>query len=370
MIWRCDLTPQYEEHKEAIHEAISRVLASGRYINGENVDAFEAEFASYVGMPHAVGVNNGTDALMMAMWVLGIRHGDEVITTPFTAIPTYSAIRHVGAVPVFVDIDPDTYLMDLSKVAAAVTAKTKLVVPVHLFGNVVDVPKLRSIIGPSIPILEDCAQAHGSTLRGQMAGSFGDVAAFSFYPTKNLGAYGDGGMLVMRDGELARLAKSRRMYGMISKDEFVEDGINTRLDELQAAILRVKLRHLDAMNARRRAIAGLYAQWLDTSIVTPQRVADEVVPNFHVYAARCARGRDELIASLDRQKIQTNIYYPMPMTQQKGYRGAAYSLPSATAVSRDVIALPMYPEMPEPFVRQTTDAIATFYTATTGAPRG
>ncbi len=366
MIWRCDLTAQYAEHSEAIDRAIREVLASGKYVHGPNVEAFESEFASYVGVSHAVGVNNGTDALMMAMWTLGIRRGDEVITTPFTAIPTYSAIRHVGAVPVFVDIDPETYLMDLSKVSAAITERTRLVVPVHLFGSVVDVPKLRAIVGNDIKILEDCAQAHGATLRGRAAGSFGDVAAFSFYPTKNLGAYGDGGMLVTNDAELARLAKSRRMYGMISKDEFVEDGINTRLDEIQAAILRVKLKHLDRMNERRRVVAALYQQLVDSALVRPQRVDADIVPNFHVYAARCSRDRDQLVETLDRQGIQTNIYYPMPLTRQRGYRGAEFELPAATAVSRDIIALPMYPEIPEAFTRQTAAGINAFYGRTAG----
>lgn len=366
MIWRCDLTAQYAEHSEAIDQAIREVLQSGRYVHGPNVEAFEHEFAAYVGTKYAVGVNNGTDALMMALWTLGIRRGDEVITTPFTAIPTYSAIRHVGAVPVFVDIEPDTFLMDLSKVAAAITDKTTAVVPVHLFGNLVDVPRLRSIVGPKIKILEDCAQAHGATLRGRQAGAFGDAAAFSFYPTKNLGAYGDGGMIVMNDEELARLSRSRRMYGMISKDEFIEDGINTRLDELQAAILRVKLRHLDTMNARRREIAALYETLLDPAIMTPQRVAAEVVPNFHVYASLCARNRDGLIESLDRQQIQTNIYYPMPLTEQRGYAGAPFTLPVAKNVSRHIMALPMYPEIPQAYVRQTATAINAFF-ASAGA---
>ena len=363
MIWRCDLTAQYAEHSEAIDRVIRDVLQSGRYVHGPNVEAFEHEFAAYVGTKYAVGVNSGTDALIMALWTLGIRAGDEVITTPFTAIPTYSAIRHVGAVPVFVDIEPDTFLMDLSKVAAAMTAKTRAVVPVHLFGNVVDVPRLREIVGPTVRILEDCAQAHGATLRGQQAGVFGDAAAFSFYPTKNLGAYGDGGMIVTNDEALARSARSRRMYGMVSKDEFVEDGINTRLDELQAAILRVKLRHLDAMNARRRVVAASDEELLNPAIMTPQRVSDGVVPNFHVYASLCARNRDALIDALDRDGIQTNIYYPMPLTEQKGYRGAAFSLPVATDVSRHIMALPMYPEIPEEYVRQTAAAINAFFSS-------
>lgn len=364
MIWRCDLTAQYAEHSEAIDAAIREVLQSGRYVHGPNVEAFEHEFAAYVGTSHAVGVNSGTDALMMALWALGIRRGDEVITTPFTAIPTYSAIRHVGAVPVFVDIEPDTFLMDLSKVAAAITDKTKAVVPVHLFGNLVDVPRLREIVGSKVWILEDCAQAHGATLRGRQAGAFGDVAAFSFYPTKNLGAYGDGGMIVMNDEGLARIARSRRMYGMISKDEFIEDGINTRLDELQAAILRIKLRHLDAMNARRRVVAALYEELLTPAIMSSQRVAPDVVPNFHVYASLCARNRDGLVEALDRQDIQTNIYYPMPLTAQRGYAGPAFSLPVATDVSRHIMALPMYPEIPEAYVRQTAGAINAFFAST------
>jgi dTDP-4-amino-4,6-dideoxygalactose transaminase len=365
VIWRCDLTAQYAEHQDAINRAIRDVLESGKYIHGPNVEAFEHEFAAYVGTKHAVGVNSGTDALVMALWTLGVKPGDEVITTPFTAIPTFSALRHVGAVPVFVDIEPDTFLMDLTKVAAAITARTTAVVPVHLFGNVVDVPKLREIVGPDIRILEDCAQSHGATLGGRQSGTFGDAAAFSFYPTKNLGAYGDGGIILTNDEGLARAARSRRMYGMISKDEFVEDGINTRLDELQAAILRVKLRHLDAMNARRRQIAALYEELIDPAIMTPQKVAGGVVPNFHVYATLCAQERDKLVAALDRDGIQTNIYYPMPLTEQKGYRGAKFALPVAKQVSQHVMALPMYPEIPEKYVRQTAQAINAFFTAKT-----
>jgi dTDP-4-amino-4,6-dideoxygalactose transaminase len=357
VIWRCDLTPQYLELKSEIDEAMQRVLRSGRYVLAEEVRAFEEEFARYLGVKHAVGVNSGTDALMMALWALGIRPGDEVITTPFTAIPTYSAVRHVGATPVFVDIDPATFLMDLGKVADAMTDRTRMVVPVHLFGNLVDVPALRAIVGPEVKILEDCAQSHGASLRGVQSGSFGDAAAFSFYPTKNLGAYGDGGLVATNDPAVADTIRSRRMYGMISKDEFVEDGINTRLDELQAAVLRVKLRHLDRMNARRRDAAAMYGELLDRAIMTPQQVDAGVTPNYHVYAALCACDRDALMASLDKQSIQTNIYYPMPLTRQKGYRGPAVPVPAASSVSQRIIALPMYPEIPEATVRAVAHAI-------------
>ena len=356
MIWRCDLTLQYLEMKADIDEAMQRVLRSGRYVLAEEVRAFEEEFARYLGVEHAVGVNSGTDAIMMALWALGVERGDEVITTPFTAIPTYSAIRHVGATAVFVDIDPHTFLMDLDQVAAAITSRTRVVVPVHLFGNLVDIPRLRAIVGPGIRIMEDCAQSHGATLRGAQSGSFGDVSAFSFYPTKNLGAYGDGGLVATNDRAVADIIRSRRMYGMVSKDEFVEDGVNTRLDELQAAVLRVKLRHLDSMNARRRVVADLYRELLH-DVIRPQRIPDGVVPNYHVYAATCAADRDGLIAALAAQSIQTNIYYPMPMTKQKGYRGADPALDATASVCRQVIALPMYPEIPEATVRTVAEAI-------------
>jgi len=362
VIWRCDLVPQYLELKSEIDEAIERVLRSGRYVLADEVRAFEQEFAGYLGVRYAVGVNSGTDAIMMALWALGIERGDEVITTPFTAIPTYAAIRHVGAVPVFVDIDPDTYLMDLDRVAAAITPRTRAVVPVHLFGNAVDIPRLRAIVGPRIKIMEDCAQSHGATIRGVQTGSMGDASAFSFYPTKNLGAYGDGGLVATNDRAIADFVRSRRMYGMISKDEFVEDGVNTRLDELQAAVLRVKLRHLDTMNARRRALADLYRAHVPAA-VRPQRVADGVVPNYHVYAARCALDRDGLVAALDALSIQSNIYYVMPITRQKGYRGATPPLEATESVCRSVIALPMYPEMTETVVRAVGAAVSDFMSA-------
>ena len=365
MIWRCDLVPQYLEMKSEIDEAMQRVLRSGRYVLADEVRAFEQEFARYLGVKHTVGVNSGTDAIMMALWALGVGRGDEVITTPFTAIPTYSAIRHLGATAVFVDIDPRTFLMDLDQVAAAITPRTRAVVPVHLFGNLVDIPRLRAIVGSGITIMEDCAQSHGATLGGAQSGSFGDASAFSFYPTKNLGAYGDGGLVATNDQTVADTIRSRRMYGMISKDEFVEDGVNTRLDELQAAVLRVKLRHLDAMNARRRAVADLYRELLPGGI-RPQEIPAGVVPNYHVYSATCASDRDGLIAALEAQSIQTNVYYPMPLTQQKGYRGPAPLLEATLAVCRRVIALPMYPEIPEATVRTVASAVTAFV-ATGGA---
>jgi dTDP-4-amino-4,6-dideoxygalactose transaminase len=361
-IWRCDMVPQYEAHAAEIDEAIRGVLRSGRYVLGENVTAFEREFAEYLGAPFAIGVNSGTDALLLALGSFGVGPGDEVITTPFTAIPTYSAIRHTRATPVFADIDPETFLMDLGAVERALTPKTRAVVAVHLFGNAIDVEALRAIVGPDVFILEDCAQSHGATVRGKKAGTLGDAAAFSFYPTKNLGGYGDGGMVTTHRKEIADGVRLRRMYGMISKDEFIVDGINSRLDELQAAVLRVKLRYLDGMNAARRALAARYAALLPPQ-VTPPVIRPGIEHVHHVYVALCDR-RDELVASLDGQGIQTNVYYPMPLTRQEAYRRAfpvAPPVPAAEHVCSRVIALPMYPEMPASTVELVAAAMGRFY---------
>lgn len=264
-VWRCDLVPQYEAYAAEINQAITRVLASGVYILGPEVRAFEKQFAAYIGMPEAVGVANATDALTLALVGLGVGPGDEVITTPFTAIPTVSAIKDLGAKPVFVDIDPDTFLMDLALVKKAITPKTRAIMPVHIFGNVVDIDALRAICGGDIPIVEDASQAHGATVRGRKAGAFGDASVFSFYPTKNLGGYGDGGIVLTQSPALADKLRKIRMYGMIDKDTIVCDGVNSRLDELQAAILSVKLKYLDDMNAKRRHLAKRYLEKLPRS---------------------------------------------------------------------------------------------------------
>lgn len=365
MIWRCDLVPQYREYQHELHDAMESVLLSGRYILAENVQAFEVEFSRYIGSRHGIGVNSGTDALILALWCFDLRPGDEVILPPFTAIPTYSAVRHSGATPVFVDIDPDTYLIDLDKVKDAITPRTKAIVPVHLFGNAVDIEKLRGIVGPDIFILEDCAQSHGATVRGKKTGMLGDISAFSFYPTKNLGGYGDGGMILTDNKDFANALRLRRMYGMISKDEFIVDGINSRLDELQAAILRVKLKHLDAMNARRTELAALYARLLNPEYIQPQKVQDGIKPVHHVYSVLSVDKRDELVHFLEQRKIQTNIYYPMPLSRQKGYLAANFpatsDLPVAQQVSERIIALPFYPELSEDIIQLVANSIHEFY---------
>lgn len=346
-IWRNDLVPQYEALKGEIFSAMERVLESGRYILATEVAEFEKEFAAHTGTAFAVGVGNGFDALVLSLRALGVGPGDEVITTPFTAIPTYSAIRAVGADAVFVDVEPDTYLIDLTKVKEKIGPKTKAIVPVHLFGNPVDIEKLREIVG-ALPILEDCAQAHGAEVRGRRVGSMGTLGAFSFFPSKNLGAYGDGGMVVTASAELAEKIRLMRMYGMINKDEIVLDGYNSRLDELQAAILRLKLKHLDRFNADRETLARRYERPLRELGFVPQAVRPGTKSVHHVYCPALAKGRDELVAYLEERGIQTNIYYPLPVHHQKAYR-ARYStipsLPVAEALCAKVIALPFYPEL-------------------------
>jgi dTDP-4-amino-4,6-dideoxygalactose transaminase len=371
MIWRCDLSRQYADYKHEILDAVSRVLNSGVYTLGPELRKFEEEFASYIGVSHCVGVANATDGLTLSLMALGIGPGDEVITTPFTAIPTVSAIIDSGARPVFVDIEADTYLLDLERALAAVTPRTRAVMPVHIFGNVFDVRALREKLPAEVAVIEDAAQAHGASIGGIKAGAMGDIAVFSFYPTKNLGGYGDGGAIVTSDSTIAEKLRKLRMFGMIDKDHIDSPGINSRLDELQAAILRVKLRHLDQMNDQRRIIAGRYKSSLPAVHIKFSRVPTTVVCNYHVFVAEVPGKRDSLISYLAERGIQTNIYYPLPLSRQKalvylGYKDGAF--PVAEDLCRRVIALPMYPELPESELKCVIEGINQFFgTASLGS---
>jgi aminotransferase EvaB len=349
MIWRCDLEPQTQGYRTEILQAIERVLPTGRYILADECAGFEREYASYLGVKHCAAVANGTDGLTLALRAFDIGSGDEVITTPYTAIPTASAIVDAGATPVFVDIKPDTFLIDLDQVLAAVTDRTRAVMPVHIFGNVVDIPNLRSAIPGSIRIIEDAAQSHGSTLAGVQSGTMGDSGVFSFYPTKNLGALGDGGAVVTNDPAIDARLRLLRMYGMVDKDTIVCDGVNSRLDEIQAAILRVKLPHLEAMNAARRRIAARYIADLPRALFTCQAISDSVVTNWHVFVARFHGKRRRFIEYMEAKGIQTNIYYMTPLHLQQAHAGLGYrpgSLPFAEQLCAEAIALPFYPELP------------------------
>jgi len=363
MIFRVDLQAQYLAYRAEIDAAVARVLGGGRYTLGPELEQFEDEFARYLHVPDVIGVADGTRAIVLALRVLGVKPGAEVITTPFTAIPTIGAIIEAGAVPVLVDIDPDTYLIDPDRVAAAITPKTEAVIPVHMFGNVVDIAALRQRIGPDILIIEDAAQAHGSRLGASFAGTMGDIGTFSFYPTKNLGGYGDGGAIVCRDSAIARRLRMLRNHGMRDKDICETPGTNSRLDELQAAILRAKLAHLDVMNAARANLVARYLNVLPSNRFRPQKICDRIVTNWHVFELRFNGDRDGLVEYLETRDIQTNVYYVIPHHLQPALMHLGYrkgSLPHTETVCEEVIALPLYPEMNDSVIDAVVHAIRDF----------
>jgi len=340
---------EYEQERADILDAVDTVFRSGRLVLGPSVSGFEREFADYHGVRHCVGVDNGTNALVLALRALGVGPGDEVVTVSHTAAPTVVAIDAVGAVPVFVDIHPDTYLMDVEQVAAVITERTRCLLPVHLYGQCVDMAPLTALAQRhGLPILEDCAQAHGARHHGRIAGSMGRVAAFSFYPTKVLGAYGDGGAVLTGDDELEARLRRLRYYGMEDRYYVVATpGYNSRLDEVQAEILRRKLTRLDRYIARRRELARRYEQALaDTDLVLPTTApGNEHV--YYVYVVRHPR-RDKIIEALRPHGISLNISYPWPVHTQSGFAHLGYakgSLPVTEAVADEIFSLPMFPSL-------------------------
>ncbi|MBM3991524.1 MAG: DegT/DnrJ/EryC1/StrS family aminotransferase [Planctomycetes bacterium] len=345
-----DYREQHARLRAELDAAIARVLASGRLILGPEVEAFERAFSDWLGLgPSAVGVNSGTDALIIALRALGIGEGDEVVTVANTAVPTVSAIRALGAVPRFCDIEPRTGLMDLARLPRLLGPNVKAVVPVHLYGNMVDVERLRALLdGRPISIVEDCAQSHGARMRGRLAGTLGDAAAFSFYPTKNLGAYGDAGACVSADAELVLRMRSIRMYGFEGQYYAEREGINSRLDPLQAAILGVKLRYVDEFVERRRALAARYDANLCSAA---RRVVSgvDVAHAYHLYVVRVA-DRERVRAALHASGVETAIHYPFPIHLMRGYARLGYapgSLQHTEAAAAEVLSLPLYPELRE-----------------------
>jgi dTDP-3-amino-3,4,6-trideoxy-alpha-D-glucose transaminase len=358
-----DLRAEYESIRDEIDEAVSRVLARGWYILGQEVSSFEQEFASYCGVGHAVGVGSGTDALVLALRACGIGPGDEVITTPHTAVATVAAIDLVGARPVLIDIDLARYTLDPDLLEEAITPRTRAVIPVHLYGCPADLgPIIQIAKYHGVTVVEDCAQAHGARYQGRQVGSWGDVAAFSFYPTKNLGAFGDGGIVVTDDQHLAERLRLLRQYGW--RERYVSElrGTNSRLDELQAAILRVKLLHLEQWNARRRKLASIYDErFASTEIVTPLE-PEGATHVYHLYVVRHRR-RDELQAVLKKQGIGTLVHYPVPIHLQPAYRDWGYeegAFPAAESAARQVLSLPLYPQLSEEKARAVGDAVQAF----------
>jgi aminotransferase EvaB len=343
-----DYRQQYEALREEILAAVDSVFSSGSLILGPRVQAFEENFCRYLGAPgHGVGVANGTDALAVALRALDVGLGDEVVTVANTAIPTVSAIRMVGATPVFCDVDPQTLLMDVGDAERRVTARTKAIIPVHLFGNAVDMQAVLKLARQRwLCVIEDCAQACGTLIDGRAAGTLGDVGCFSFYPTKNLGAYGDGGFCFTRDKELSEAMRKIRVYGC-GKTYYSEmEGINSRLDEVQAAFLDVKLRHLDEHLRQRRAVAAAYARQLSPSIARPQTRA-EVDHSYHLFVIETER-RAALIARLQAEEIGYGIHYPTPIHRMSGYQFLGHdagALPITEAKAERILSLPCYPEL-------------------------
>lgn len=352
----------YQAHRDEIDAAIRAVLDGPSYVLGENVTAFEAEFAAWCGAAHGVGVNNGTDAIAIGLRALGVQPRDEVITVSHTAVATVAAIEQMGAVPVLVDVCPDTCCIDPAAVRAAVTPATRAIVAVHLYGHPADLTALRAIADEhKLWLFEDCAQAHGATLNGQRVGSFGDAASFSFYPTKNLGAIGDGGMVVTNSAPVAERARLLRQYGWDRPQHSVLAAVNTRLDEMQAAILRVKLRHLDADTARRQAIAAAYDAALAGLVDLPSRRSG-CAPVFHLYVIRTDR-RDALMAHLKARGIMAGIHYPQPVHRQPAYDGRVRhdAMAVTEALAGSILSLPLYPAMADAEVQRVIDAVRDFF---------
>jgi dTDP-4-amino-4,6-dideoxygalactose transaminase len=354
-----DLKGQYVALKDEIDAAVHEVLESTQFILGPNVRALEEEVAAYCGVAHAIAVASGTDALHLALRAAGIGPGDEVITTPFTFIGTAEAIAYVGARPVFVDIDPHTFNIDPQRIEEAVTPRTRAILPVHLFGQPADLAPIAEICRRhDLRLIEDCAQSFGAEYGGRRSGAYGDAGCFSFFPSKNLGGYGDGGMVVTDDARIAEELRVYRNHGSRVQYHHSVIGYNSRLDELQAAILRVKLRHIDRFSERRRAHAAAYTERLAGAGVTPPREDGKGLHVFHQYTLQ-SEHRDVIREALAGAGIASAIYYPVPLHRQEVFAAewAGRTYPNAEAAAQRVLSLPMYPELTEEQVARVCDVI-------------
>jgi dTDP-4-amino-4,6-dideoxygalactose transaminase len=343
-----DLRAQHDELSGAFSQAMERVVGRSAFILGPELESFEREFAAYCGATEGIGVASGTDALHLALWACGIGAGDEVITVSHSFIATALAIRFLGADPVFVDIDPVTYTMNVAEVEKAISPRTKAILPVHLYGQTADMAPLADIAKRHhLYLIEDACQAHGAEYRGSKAGALGDIGCFSFYPSKNLGALGDGGMVVTSNRMLADRVRLLRNYGQREKYYHSMTGVNSRLDELQAAFLRIKLPHLDAWNERRRAIAAFYRENIRSEHVLLPAESEGGSPVYHLFVIRCST-RDALQKHLSGSGIQTLIHYPVPIHEQEAFAAYArrpWRLPETERAARQVLSLPLYPEL-------------------------
>jgi len=343
-----DLKAQYEAIKQEIDQTIANVINDAAFVGGKYVKQFEEEFAAFCVAKHCVGVGNGTDALFIALRSLGVGKGDEVITAANSFIATSEAITMAGAKVVFVDCDPRTYNIDTTKILSAITPRTKAIIPVHLYGQPADLPALQTIAREyGLFLIEDAAQAHGAEFEGKRVGSFGDIACFSFYPGKNLGAYGDGGAIVTNNEELAMKCRMIGNHGRVKKYDHDFEGVNSRLDGIQAAILSVKLRHLEEWTKKRREIAEIYNELLKNSEVMTPVEAPGVKHIYHLYVVRIPQ-RDAVQAALKTKGIDTGIHYPIPLPHLQAYRYLGHTsdeFPVTTQYSREILSLPMYPEL-------------------------
>jgi len=344
MILLNDFKKQYAQLKDEINSAISRVLDSGWYILGKEVESFEKEFANFIGVPYCVGVASGTEAIALSLMAMGIEKDDEVITTCFTAYPTITGIMQAGAIPVLVDVNLNDGLMDVNKIIGKISTKTRAILPVHLYGQSCDMdPILNLAKSHHLPVIEDCAQSSGATYKGRQTGSFGICSAFSFYPTKNLGALGDAGAVVTHDKKIYEKLVSLRNYGQSVRYYHDEAGMNSRMDEIQAAVLRVKLNHLSNWNDRRREIAALYTEGLPMFEKISEN--DYGSPIYHLFVLK-SRERNRLLSYLQKNGIQALIHYPVPINRQKAFLWQKEEIfPNTEELAATVISIPVYPEL-------------------------
>src|SRR6185503_18649848 len=357
-----DLKAQYQTIRDEIHAAVDSVFESTQFILGDAVETFERAFGSYLGVKHAIGVGSGVDALKIALEAAGVGAGDEVIIPANTFIATALAVSATGAKPVLVDCREDTYQINADLIGPAITPRTKVIMPVHLYGQSADMSAIVGIArSHGLSVIEDAAQAHGTRFMGTPCGTFGLAGCFSFYPGKNLGAYGDGGAIVTNDDEFAQKVSRLRNYGQQQKYVHVEKGTNSRLDTVQAAILNVKLRHLDDWNAARRAHAAMYSDSFADDFVVPA-IDPRSEQIFHLYVVR-TRNRDELQRHLNSRGIQTGIHYPIPIHLQEAYRDLGLgkgSFPVTETLADEIVSLPMYAELSQQQIELVVDAISSF----------
>ena len=358
-----DLKRQYLSIKPEIDSAIQEVINDSAFVLGKYVKKFEEEYAGYCGVKHCVGLNSGTDALFLSFLAIGLKPGDEVISVPNTFFATTEYLGHIGVKPVFVDVDPKTYLIDVSKIEASITSRTKAIIPVHLYGQMANMQEICRIAGKyNLKVIEDCAQAHGAEQNKKRAGCFGDIGIYSFYPGKNLGAYGDAGCMVTNNNEYAEFVRLSRDHGRKTKYEHIKEAYSSRMDGIQAAILSVKLRHLDQWVEQRRQVAKSYNELLPSNVSKPFEERDNK-HSYHIYAIQTEK-RDELLVHLKSKGVEAGIHYPVPLHFQPAYSYLNIKegiLSVAEHHAKTTLSLPIFPEMTSEEVEYVVNCVREFF---------